>query len=86
MIALVTKFGTRDLDADAPALATAHLAMAQDELAAQIIWTDITADVAKGRWVEPGSGKDHRVAVVDLAVTGAREALELASWVNGMIA
>ncbi|URM86178.1 hypothetical protein SEA_BIGGITYBASS_79 [Gordonia phage BiggityBass] len=84
-IAIVTKFQTNGVEIEAPALTAGHLLEAQEQVGTQITWTDIQADCAKGHYAEP-TGKRHRIAVVDLGVLSAREALDLASWVNGIIA
>ncbi|QDF17609.1 hypothetical protein SEA_YAGO84_78 [Gordonia phage Yago84] len=84
-IAIVTKFQTNSAEIEAPELTAGHLLEAQEQVGTQITWTDIQADCAKGRYTD-GSGKEHRIAVADLGVLSAREALDLASWVNGIIA
>ncbi|AWN04276.1 hypothetical protein FDJ57_gp75 [Gordonia phage Sour] len=83
MIAIVTKYGTTDAFEAGDDMLKAMLE-AQSNLGSPITWAHLSEDVARG--VFTGSEGKLRVVVADLMVTSAREALELASWVNGMIA
>lgn len=84
MIAIVTKYGTTDAFEAGDDMLKAMLE-AQSNLGSTITWTHLSEDVARGVFTSTGGDK-LRVVVADLMVTSAREALELASWVNGMIA
>ncbi|UJE15734.1 hypothetical protein SEA_LIGMA_81 [Gordonia phage Ligma] len=81
MISITTKFGTTDALADDM---FAGLLEAADTFG-QVTWTKIGAHQARGTFTGTDGGP-IRLVVADLDDISARQALDIASWVNGMIA
>ncbi|QNL30205.1 hypothetical protein SEA_MARIOKART_78 [Gordonia phage Mariokart] len=81
MISITTKFGTTDALADDM---FAGLLEAADTFG-QITWGRITAHQARGTFIGT-DGAQIRMVVADLDSISARQAFDIASWVNGMIA
>lgn len=80
-ITITTRFSTTDALADD---VLGGMIEAQNTFG-QITWTDLRTDQARGKFTN-ADGDQVRMVIGNLDDLTARDAFDIASWVNGMIA